>query len=214
MYRGGLNSFFSWLVQTGQWDSNPVDQVSRVRETDRTFDRRALAPEEVAALLAASPIERRAAYALAAFAGLCRSEAGKLEWSDVDMAEGTLTVRAVASKTKRRAVLPLAPSLARILSALFVARGGEALVLPRVPSTPTLRRDLKRAGLEYETDAGRADYHALRVTMGTNLSRAGVSLQQARSLLRHTDVRLTASTYTNLELVDAQAAVESLDRLS
>ena len=54
------------------------------------------------------------------------------------------------------------------------------------------------------------DFHALRMTFITNLSRAGVSPKTAQLLARHCDINLTMNTYTTLGVMDQAAAVESL----
>ena len=59
--------------------------------------------------------------------------------------------------------------------------------------------------------AGRVlDVHALRVTFGTMLARAGVGLATAQRLMRHSTPALTANVYTILELTDTGAAVNAL----
>ncbi|OQB34595.1 MAG: Phage integrase family protein [Candidatus Hydrogenedentes bacterium ADurb.Bin179] len=59
--------------------------------------------------------------------------------------------------------------------------------------------------------AGRVlDVHALRVTFGTMLARAGVGLATAQRLMRHSTPALTANVYTVLELTDTGAAVNAL----
>ena len=74
-----------------------------------------------------------------------------------------------------------------------------------------LRRDLERAGIPYADAQGRVmDFHSLGVTFVTNLSRAGVSLTTAQKLARHSDPKLTANTYTRLDIDDLAGAVESL----
>ena len=68
-------------------------------------------------------------------------------------------------------------------------------------------------GSAYEDSDGRfLDFHALRVTYGTSLARAGVRLQTAQRLLRHSTPVLTANVYTRLELHDLRGAVERLGR--
>jgi len=54
-------------------------------------------------------------------------------------------------------------------------------------------------------------FHALRVTYATMLARAGVSLVQAQTLMRHSDPKLTANIYTRLQLHDGHAAVAKID---
>jgi integrase len=58
-----------------------------------------------------------------------------------------------------------------------------------------------------------ADFHSLRKTFITNLSRAGVSPKMAQSLARHSDINLTMNVYTMVNVSDQAAAVESLPPL-
>ena len=74
-----------------------------------------------------------------------------------------------------------------------------------------LRIDLDAAGIAYRDEEGRvADFHALRHSYITLLSRSGVSPKVAQELARHSDIRLTMQTYTHAGLYDLAAAVESL----
>ena len=50
-----------------------------------------------------------------------------------------------------------------------------------------------------------------RVTCGTELDRQDVSLGVRQGLLRHSDPRLTANTYTKPQDADRRAAVDTLD---
>jgi integrase len=55
------------------------------------------------------------------------------------------------------------------------------------------------------------DFHALRVTYGTELDRQDVSLGVRQALLRHSDPRLTANTYTKpQDWISSTARVERL----
>jgi integrase/recombinase XerC len=122
-----------------------------------------------------------------------------------------LTVRARSAKNRRLATLPLPAGTIAALRAAGGPGSASERVLPSVPNMDTFRRDLKAAGLEYETTEGVADFHSLRVTFNTLLARAGVSLAQRQALMRHSDPKLTANVYTRLEAADAVAAVEKID---
>jgi len=54
------------------------------------------------------------------------------------------------------------------------------------------------------------DFHSLRVTCGTALARAGVRLQEAQRLMRHSTPVLTANVDIRLELHDLRRAVNRL----
>ncbi len=146
-------------------------------------------------------------------------------------------MRASIAKNRREAILPLPHDAAVALSAAFDARRDvdrTARVFASVPVIRTFRIDLAAAReawieeadddpeerrprekdrdfLAYEDSDGRfLDFHALRVTFGTSLARAGVRLQMAQRLMRHSTPVLTANVYTKLELHDLRGAVARL----
>ncbi len=68
--------------------------------------------------------------------------------------------------------------------------------------------------LSYTDDDGHVfDFHALRGQFITDLGRAGVSLQDAQKLARHSDPKLTASVYTHLSVTDLGRSVNKLPAL-
>ena len=74
-----------------------------------------------------------------------------------------------------------------------------------------IRKDLERVGIPYVDQNGHyADFHALRKTFISNLSKAGVLPKTAQVLARHSDINLTMNTYTTLGLHDQVAGVEAL----
>jgi integrase len=69
--------------------------------------------------------------------------------------------------------------------------------------------------LRYQDSQGKfADFHALRHTFITNLSRANVSPKVAQTLARHSDIRLTMQIYTHIDSDEQAAAINSLPGLS
>jgi len=56
----------------------------------------------------------------------------------------------------------------------------------------------------------RADFHSLRHTLATNLARAGTAPRVAMEIMRHSDMRLTAKTYTDAGLLPIADAVLNL----
>ena len=55
-----------------------------------------------------------------------------------------------------------------------------------------------------------ADFHSLRHTFCTYLQRAGVSQREIMELMRHSDPRLTASTYTDSRMLGLRSAIGKL----
>ena len=73
-----------------------------------------------------------------------------------------------------------------------------------------VRRDLKRVGIPYHTDAGVADFHAAgQHTHITELLRNGATLAEAKELARHSDINMTMK-YTHIGIADQARAVANL----
>jgi len=78
-----------------------------------------------------------------------------------------------------------------------------------------LERRNDRDFLQYVDSGGRTiDFHALRGTLSTNLAKAGVHPKVAQQLMRHSDINLTMTTYTNLRAVDVAAELSRLPAIS
>jgi integrase len=216
-YRTAIFGFFRWLVREDRWHRNPVESVERKRVTGKTRNRRALAEEELGALLDAAPPHRAAVYLLAATSGFRRSELDSLTWESFDLDAATVTLKADDAKNRLEAVQPLPAHTVAALRALkadgklYRRHRSLRTLFPPSPSIETFRRDLEAAGVPYEDESGRvADFHSLRATFATSLARAGVPLAMAQKLMRHSTPALTANLYTLPERSDRAAAVNSL----
>ena len=124
-----------------------------------------------------------------------RREMKQLLWSDIrlDGVRPFIDVRAVTTKAKRAAVIPLVPILADALRAAK-ARGVDftGRVFPRgLPSVATLAKDLTACGIPAENELGRVDFHALRHTFASILANVGVSELVRVKLARHSEWRQT-----------------------
>jgi integrase len=76
-----------------------------------------------------------------------------------------------------------------------------------LPSIWKVKRDLEKAGIPYEENGRRADFHSLRHTLATNLARQNVAPRIAMQILRHSDIRLTMNTYTDETLLPTADAI-------
>ena len=73
------------------------------------------------------------------------------------------------------------------------------------------KANLITVGIEWEdSDGQRLDFHSIRHTYGTPLSKAGVLPHSVMSLMRHSDIRLTLNVYTNPKAFDLAGDVEKL----
>jgi len=62
----------------------------------------------------------------------------------------------------------------------------------------------------YNARGKRADFHSLRYTLATNLALAGTPPRVAMEIMRHSDMRLTARTYTDAGLLPVWDKVANL----
>lgn len=157
-------------------------------------------------LLVGKSGKRGLAYFLAAYTGLRRGEIKQLMWSDVhlDAPKPFIEVRASTTKNKKSALIPLVPALADALRTHRAARyeASGKVFKNGVPTAETLRADLKACDIAVCDDLGRiVDFHALRHTFGSMLALAGIPPRVAMELMRHSDMRLTQSTYTDATLL-------------
>ena len=77
-----------------------------------------------------------------------------------------------------------------------------------------LRVDLDAAGIPFLDNVGRrCDFHALRHTFITSLTRSGVHPKIAQVLARHSDISLTMDRYTHVVLESQKDAVEGMPSL-
>ncbi len=216
-YLSAARGLLGWLHRQGKIAGNPLTSVERVQTAGRERrKRRALTVDECVRLLAvAGP--RRTAYLAALVTGLRRSELEALEWGDVhlDSPSPFLDVRASTTKNARRAAIAIRDDLAEALRAIRPADAASSdRVFPRgVPSVAELHADCTAAEIPIQDgDRGSVDFHALRHTFGTNLSRAKVGPRVAMAAMRHSDMKLTMRTYTDADLLPVTDAIERLPR--
>ena len=112
-YRAIARAFFEYALKRELVEKNPVTSVDKVKLVDKAPE--IFTPKQLADLLAAADPSLLPALALQAFAGLRTAEVLRLEWSEVDLVRGFVTVAAHKSKTARRRLIPIAQNLAEWL---------------------------------------------------------------------------------------------------
>jgi integrase len=187
--------------------------------------------------------ERFMLYATALGTGLRASELASLTPRSFDLAGDypTVAIEAANEKARRGATLPLPPDLvallkpwlsqittgARVWPGVWAAqkRGGKMIHddleaakiawVAEVENDPVEREARERDDfLSSLNSAGeRIDFHCLRHTYLTRLSRSGASPKAMQELARHSDIRLTLGRYAHASLHDLGAAVRALPAL-
>ncbi len=218
-YLNAANALLNWMQRNGLLIANPLVGVGKVETQGKEQRvRRALTDAEAQRLLDVNP-RHRVVYMAALLTGLRRAELRALRWGDVhlDAVRPFMSVRASTTKNRKAATMFLRDDLVDALRAIRPEGVSDAtrVFWRRVPRMPEYRADLAAAGIAFEDAQGRrADFHALRHTLGTNLSRSGVAPRVAMELMRHSDMRLTAKTYTDAAMLPMSDALEKLPRFN
>jgi len=224
-YLKDCKQFCKWMVEDRRASENPLAHLKPQKvDKSQTLKRRALEPEEVGRLLAATQAaganygmaghQRAILYRLAAETGLRALELRSLKVSSIDLEEKTVMVCDSDTKNRQGALLPLRQEMCEYLKPVLSRKHPEASVfnLPsRYNMADMLRADLALIDIAPEdTGQGKLDFHSLRHTFGSLLAASGVHPKTAQELMRHSDINLTMTRYTHTLLGQGAKAVESL----
>ena len=205
-------------------DRNPIElvrQSSRRRQTPKR-----LSVEEFQGLLGHLPDPCRTMAILAACLGLRIGEVMGLQWEDVDLLKGTLTVRrsvyqyhvGPAKTPNSEAVLPLAPEVVSVLADWFsqsTFRGATDWVFASDKGTlrdaDMLRENVLHPATE-KAGIGKIGWHSLRHSFATALDAAGARMKVAQELMRHANIATTMDVYTGARERDKREAAAQVAR--
>lgn len=225
--RGGIDSkrhllttarrLFNWAIRQKMSRSTPFrfeGQAMIDVPSSRQRDRRLVGDEEERLMAAADPYTRD--LAAAALETGCRGgELRLLQW--VDVQGDFLVLTAEKTKTKRRRLIPISPTLKKILDRR--RKGPDDKPLPETAyvfgtavGEPVSRRLANRW---WTTTCERAKlndlhFHDLRHEFGSQLLEAGGELHEVQATLGHTNIKMT-STYLNATTKGVQEAFKKLE---
>ena len=214
-YAESLSAFAKWCVAREYMDVNPLRKLSAFDTTPQVI-RRALTPEEVNKLLNAAPIERRILYQVALCTGLRANELRNLTVDHLDIGRCGLRLDAAWTKNRKPGFQPLPAELVHQLVAFVntgqIAKKYERYYVRCDTQDPPQNRlfyilsnpvkafddDLKAAGIPKKTNAGKLDFHSLRVAYATFIVESGATVKEAQTLLRHSSPDITMNTYARV----------------
>ncbi len=250
-----IKSFGNWLVKAQRLPRNPFAHLSRLNaKVDVRIERRALDAMELTCLIETTLVslesfrgltgeDRAMLYLVASTTGLRANELANLtpEAFDLTTESPTVTIKAKTEKSRRGAVLPILPLVAKRLdqwlSSRSVRRLGRLWAGTWSEKAAVMfRRDLQAARdrwlgeaeqnpaehaqrlqsefLKPETLNGeRADFHALRHSFVSMLASSGVHPKTAQMLARHSTITLTMDRYSHVRLADLSQAVQTMPSL-
>lgn len=215
-----LSAAINYVIQRHDWPiRNPVEE-NRLREPPGRA--RWLTRQEVAALLRVARQARQATYlplaiALGIHCGLRHREITGLTWDRVDMTRRVLIMPPSAQKNRQWSEIPLSNTARAALAKRSRWRARHCPESTHVICTKQGRPvgSLKRCFRMAVDATGLEDVHIhdLRRTCGSWAVQAGRPILDVSRLLRHSDIRVTASVYAHLvpgQLADTVAALDAM----
>lgn len=222
-YKTFFSCMWEVLSDVGKLTLNPWAKIRR--KVDLGHSRRELTVEELVRVVGSAEGEMKTLFAIGIYTGLRLGDCALLEWGQVDMVRGFVTV--VPRKTARhthgkQTVIPIHPALAKILLAYNERIG---YILPtiaehymRQPCSITYRIQKhfrscgikttveKTSGMYNRVDVG---FHSLRHTFVSISANAGVPLVVVQAIVGHSNPAMTQHYYHKDEnaLRSATAAI-------
>jgi integrase len=215
-----IRSFAKWLWSDGRVRDDPLVHL-RMPEVKDKYVRKALEPEEIAALVSTTRTQRTLAgltgpdravlYATASGTGLRLGELLSLtpESFKLDDDPPTVFCRGEHTKNGDDAHQPVRPELVNMLRPWLhgKAPGKPVFVAKRLAVPVAIREDLEAAGIAQSESY---DFHCLRHSYITTLVKSGVNPKICQALARHKNINLTMDVYTHLTINDTAQGLEGL----
>jgi integrase len=227
--RNIMSALYSHAIRWEWTIRNPIAHVRQSAKRRKTP--LILTIEQIKAFLSHLKEPCRTAVFLDASSGLRVGELLGLKWEDVDFE--TLEVNVNRSVVKQRITrckteasrkpIPLDPELAEVLlnwklQAPYAQPGDWMFASPHKkgnqPYWPgALFRAQFKPALEAAGVPGRVGWHTLRHTFGTLMKANGEDIKTIQELLRHSNYKVTADTYTQAVTPTKRAAQTKLVRM-
>lgn len=226
-----LKQFGRWLVRSRRLASDPFLGLAVPRATEKRHARRTPTDEEVGKLFGwlegggdvkvrcgVTGSGRALLYRVAMSTGFRAGECRSLTPASIDPKRDVIHLGATADKRRRGAEQPVPPWLAAELRAWLAAGGQLWTHLRKEQPGRFLRRDLRLAGVEYVLPGPGGtplyfDFHSLRRWyVGWAAHQPGISPKVLQELARHSDPRLTLSTYAEGRPSETAQAVGGMPR--
>ncbi|HOC44130.1 MAG TPA: tyrosine-type recombinase/integrase [Thermoanaerobaculales bacterium] len=201
--RAALSKLFTWAIERGLVESNPVAKTSARKETPRT---RCLQPDEVQALIEAAPDgDTRDIIVLLLTTAARKGDVLGMRWSEVVLSGPSprWTIPASRFKTRREHVVPLIPEAIEVLKRRSEDKKRDETFVFRSTSSPSHRQGFRKAWQKAWKTAKieKANPHDLRRTVAQAGLDAGVDFAVVQATLGHSPNNLgITSVYAQVSI--------------
>lgn len=189
--RAALSAFFSWAIQQGLCEANPV--VGTAKAADMKSRERVLSDAELTAIWQALPeSDFGRIVRLLILTGQRREEIGGLRWSEVDTGKRVITLPGERTKNHRAHDVPMSKAVLEILKVQprrerdFVFGDGPRSNRQEAQHSGGFQGWSKsKAALDERTKIGGWRLHDLRRTVATRMAELGVQPHIVEAVLNH-----------------------------
>jgi integrase len=176
-------------------DFESIERIAEYKEKPGAIE--IYSPSEIAMLLGNAPDTMLPFLAVGAFAGLRHAEIVRLDWSDVSMATGYITVQAAKAKTGSRRIVPITKNLAQWLAPYLRTSG--AVCFRQNMAEPLYRFTQSKAiagtGFKWKQNALRHSFISYRVADVKDVPRVALEAGNSPAMIfRHYRELVTAET--------------------
>jgi integrase len=228
-------AMFRWAVKKGYITRNPIAESETIRHEKMARRNRRLATDEEQNLLRHAPPHLQRLIIAAVETACRRGELLNLRWSDVDLANRWITIRAETSKTRTEREIPISARLGAALEMARTDADGQPFGLQAyVFGDKTGRKisDVKRAwqtavlkahGREPQWKKSSLDavsrdqlqainlhFHDLRHEAGSRFIEGGMPIHHVQEMLGHSSLEQT-STYLNVTKAGLKESISRFD---
>lgn len=212
---------------------NPADSVKMMKRSGQKSPRRPFTISEVKQLLAVANSEWRSLIIFGLYTGQRLGDLARLTWANVDLQQDE--IRLLTSKTGRRQIIPLAPTLRQHIESLpagddpvqpihprafnSVTRSGKVGMLSRqfhelmakagLVAKKKHRKTAESKGRDGRRPVSEISFHALRHTATSLMKNAGISAPIVQDIIGHESAAISAS-YTHIDNASKRAALSAM----
>jgi integrase len=203
--RSALSGLFAWAIGEGICETNPVIGTNKRKENGPR--ERSLSDAEAAAVwLAAPDKDYGRLIKLILLTGCRRGELGRLKWSEVDLAAGTITLPRERTKNGQEHVVPLSGPAMEILTS--IGRRDREHVFGRSHGRGFAGWAKAKKELDATLKLEPWIVHDLRRTVRTGLSRLSVQPHIAEAVINHLPSKLVRTYDRNTYMAEKRAALD------
>ncbi len=205
-----LRTVMRWAEREGWLETNPINRISQLRETEGVI--RWLQDDEEERLKVASPDWLWRMIEFSFWTGLRQGEQLSLRWNQT--LNGMIEVRATQAKTHRPRYVPITETVATILEEQRAAPNAHPIwVFPNYRGKNRWNQyNLYKIWNKARIAAGLDDYrwHDNRHTFCSRLVQEGVELEKIQALAGHKDIKMT-QRYAHLAPTHLRAPMDALE---